>query len=78
MLAFTGDTGYVPAIADHVRGASLLIHDTAMGPDRTGWALARERARAEPPAAWQVVPQPDGFALAPPATAQQNEGAESL
>jgi len=40
-----------------------------MMPDHTSghsrWRLSRERARAEPPASWAVVPDADGFALAP-------------
>lgn len=35
-------------------------------PDRTGWTLARERARSDPPGTWQVAPAGDGFALAVP------------
>jgi len=39
VIAFTGDTAYEPEIADHVRGAGLLIHDTALGPDGVGSKL---------------------------------------
>lgn len=32
-------------------------------PDQTGWQLARERARSDPPGDWRVVPKDDGFAV---------------
>lgn len=32
-LAFTGDTGYYPPIAEHVAGVSLLIHEASHGPN---------------------------------------------
>lgn len=33
------------------------------GAGATGWRLARERARSDPPGDWRVVPQAEGFAL---------------
>ncbi|MBM3237950.1 MBL fold metallo-hydrolase [Candidatus Poribacteria bacterium] len=32
-IAFTGDTGYHPPIAEHVKGVSLLIHEASHGPN---------------------------------------------
>lgn len=32
-FVFTGDTAYHPPIADHARGASLLIHEASHGPN---------------------------------------------
>ena len=32
VFAFTGDTAYHPPLADHIRGASRLIHDSTLGP----------------------------------------------
>lgn len=31
-VAFTGDTGYHPPLADHVRGCDLLVHEASHGP----------------------------------------------
>lgn len=36
-------------------------------PGRSAWRLDRERARADPPESWQVVPGAEGFGLVSPA-----------
>lgn len=37
----------------------------AHSPGHTGWTLTRERARADPPARWKIMPDAAGFALEP-------------
>jgi len=50
-FVFTGDTAYHPPIADHARGASLLIHEASHGPNspsdpgRWGHSGASDAAR---------------------------------